>query len=128
MCPVTAGRPHPDHSHSVQALIPSLCPLITYMPVSHLSAAPTDLQTVSFQQLSGLVLATFKASTAAGELTLISGAVVLYLVLMLHATEHVRDIKKKVSSRLDNASMFACTKHTSSHHDDEFLWCHYRQL
>lgn len=89
MCPVTAGRPHPDHSRSVRALIPPAFPLITYMPVCHLSAAPTDLHTVGFRQLSGFVSESLKASAAAGGLTLISGAVVSCLVLMLHATEYV---------------------------------------
>lgn len=45
-------------------------PLITHMPVSHLSAAPTDLRAVGFQQLSAFVSASLKALTAAGELTL----------------------------------------------------------
>lgn len=56
-------------------------PLITYMPVGHLSADPTDFLTVGFQQLSGFVLVSLKASTAAGKLTLISGAVVSCLLL-----------------------------------------------
>lgn len=85
MCPVTAGRPRPDHSRSVQTPISLSLPLITYMPVGHLFAAPTDLLTVSFQQLSGFVSVSLKASTAAGKLTLIGGSCVLSC---LNATCH----------------------------------------
>lgn len=59
-------------------------PLITRMPVSHLSAAPTHL--LAAQQLSGLVSAGFKAPAAAGEPALIGGAVVSRFVLMLHVS------------------------------------------
>lgn len=68
MCPVTAGRLRPRS----QPLCPNTdsppsLPLITRMPVSHLSAAPTDLGTVASQQLSGFVSATLKAPTAGGQ-------------------------------------------------------------
>lgn len=54
MCPVTAGRPHPDHSRSVQALIPSLSPW------SHtcLSATCLPLPLISTQSAFGSCLVT----------------------------------------------------------------------
>lgn len=45
---------------------PSL-PLITRMPVSHLSAAPTDLRAVGSQQLSGFRLCEFKSTNSSGR-------------------------------------------------------------
>lgn len=117
MCPVTAGRPHPDHSRSVQALIPPLSPW------SHacLSATCLPLPLISAQSaLSSclvFVSASLKAPTAAGEPTLISGAVVSRLVLMLRVSGYVWERerkKKKDSSRLDNAAMFVCTKSSVS--------------
>lgn len=86
-------------------------PLITHMPVSHLSAAPTDLRAVGFQQLSGFVSASLKAPAAAGELTLISGAVVSCLVPMPHVCDCERT--EEDSCRLDSAAMLACTKSLS---------------
>lgn len=111
-CPAVSHRSDVSgHSGAAAPWSLLLCPgtdsfpvlLITDMPVGHLSAASTDLHTVGFQQLSGFISAILKESTAAGELPLMSGAVVSCLVLMLHATE-------KDSSGPDNASMFACTK------------------
>lgn len=95
MCPVTAGRPHPDHSRSVQALIPPLSPW------SHacLSATCLPLPLISAQSaLSSclvFVSASLKAPTAAGEPTLISGAVVSRLVLMLRVSGYVRERERK---------------------------------
>lgn len=67
-CPVTAGRLRPrSQPLSPSADSPPSLPLITRMPVSHLSAAPTDLGAVASQQLSGFVSATLKAPTAGGQ-------------------------------------------------------------
>lgn len=98
MCPVTAGAVPPRSQPLCPGTDSPSLPLITHMPVGHLSAAPTDLLTIGFQQLSGFVLASLKASTAAGELTLISEAVVSCLVLMLHATVW-RETKRFLQSR-----------------------------